>query len=150
MIIIAALLLIIVLSTARWLVSGNVRMLVMLARYGLMGMACVALVLLGLTGKLSALLIGLLACLPLTSSFRRLFEELQGHFKEEESVHPTDLDRTMAATILGISTTATAEEVKTSHKHLIQKIHPDKGGSAYLAQEVNNARDILLKKREES
>lgn len=50
-----------------------------------------------------------------------------------------------AAEILEVSENATKAEIKAAHNRLITKIHPDKGGSAYLAARVNEARDVLLK-----
>ncbi len=50
-----------------------------------------------------------------------------------------------ALEILGLATGASKSEVLHAHKRLIHKLHPDKGGSTYLASQLNNARDILLK-----
>jgi len=38
----------------------------------------------------------------------------------------------------------TFSTVTEAHRRLIQKVHPDRGGNAYLAARVNRARDILL------
>ncbi len=46
--------------------------------------------------------------------------------------------------ILDIQTDATDEEVKQAHKRLMQKLHPDRGGSSYLASQINAAKDTLL------
>lgn len=49
-----------------------------------------------------------------------------------------------AASILGVSTDADAETVRAAHRKLIGQIHPDKGGTDYLAAKINEARDYLL------
>ncbi len=46
--------------------------------------------------------------------------------------------------ILGLSPNATIEDVKMAHRQLIQKVHPDRGGSVYLASKINKAKDILV------
>ncbi len=49
-----------------------------------------------------------------------------------------------AASILGVSADASAEEVKAAHKRLIARLHPDQGGNDYLASQINAARDRLV------
>ena len=53
-----------------------------------------------------------------------------------------------AAEVLGISVDASAEDVRSAHRKLIAQIHPDKGGTDYLAGKINEARDLLLKQLE--
>lgn len=51
-----------------------------------------------------------------------------------------------AAKLLGVGPDADAEAILEAHKRLIAKVHPDAGGSAELAAQVNQARDVLLKR----
>jgi len=49
-----------------------------------------------------------------------------------------------AARLLGVNEGADAATIADAHRRLIQKVHPDAGGSAELAAQVNQARDVLL------
>jgi DnaJ domain len=49
-----------------------------------------------------------------------------------------------ACAILGVARDATPQQIKQAHHRLMQKLHPDHGGSDYLATQINRARDVLL------
>ncbi len=51
-----------------------------------------------------------------------------------------------ALSVLGLPEGASADDIKAAHKKLIAQIHPDKGGTDYLAAKINEARDFLLQR----
>ncbi|MBL4613536.1 MAG: DnaJ domain-containing protein [Magnetovibrio sp.] len=59
---------------------------------------------------------------------------------------PGNMDRQEAFKVLGLQAGAGADDIKAAHRRLMANLHPDKGGSDYLAQQINRAKDVLLKK----
>jgi hypothetical protein len=54
------------------------------------------------------------------------------------------MTRAEAFAVLGLSETASDADVREAHHRLMRGVHPDHGGSTYLAAKLNEARDLLL------
>lgn len=70
----------------------------------------------------------------------------QGGFSEEQSVAPDNaaMDHQLALEILGLVDPVESDDVVQAHRKLMQKMHPDRGGSDYLAKKINAAKEFLL------
>jgi len=68
----------------------------------------------------------------------------------ENARRPDDLPESGAMTedkawqVLGLQPGASPDEIRHAHRMLLKKLHPDQGGSTYLAAQVNQAKDVLL------
>jgi len=86
---------------------------------------------------------------------RRLLETYLDHhypnWRQSDHDRPNtpsaEMTRLEALEALGLTDQATREDVIAAHRRLIQKLHPDRGGSTYLAALLNRAKDILIKDR---
>ncbi len=54
------------------------------------------------------------------------------------------MDRAHAASILGVAETAGRAEIEAAYRRLMLRVHPDQGGAAGLAAQLNAARDVMV------
>lgn len=71
----------------------------------------------------------------------------RNHGARQESAPPrraSAMTREEAFEVLGLPPAASDAEIREAHHGLMMKLHPDHGGSSYLAAKINQARDVLL------
>lgn len=76
---------------------------------------------------------------------RRLGADWRGASRQPPSGARAGMSRDEALAVLGLAEAATSDEIRAAHRRLIQRMHPDVGGSADLAARINQAKDVLLK-----
>ncbi len=57
---------------------------------------------------------------------------------------PNKINKNMALEILGLTETASKEDIIKKYQDLMKKNHPDKGGSEWITKKLNQARETLL------
>ena len=116
---------------------------------------------LAVTGHLNvitAAIAGLVALLPRAMQFlkylplvSRMFQN-KGQQNNQQNNHSQSpppggkqaMSRQQAMEVLGLKADFTKEEVIQAHRRMMQKIHPDRGGSDYLAAQINQAKETLI------
>ena len=122
----------------------------------IIGSIIAVLVALAVTGRLNALYAAIGSAIALLPKFahllrylpfaNKIFQQAQNKntSNQQTAQHGDNMSKDKAYEILGLKPDASKEEIVTAHKKMMQKVHPDRGGSDYLAAEINTAKDTLL------
>jgi len=76
----------------------------------------------------------------------RQFQSMQQKQQDQSapSTRNDTMDAATARQILELEEDASKQDILAAHKRMMAKNHPDKGGSTYLASQINQAKDLLL------
>lgn len=82
-------------------------------------------------------------------ALRQLIAELTGLKSSDAASNRSEnvsspMTVAQALDILGLEGQPDSEQIKAAHRKMIQKLHPDRGGSTLLAKQVNEAKQVLL------
>lgn len=141
-------------AVGRWGISTSPRNL-RWSGLALLALVCLAaalfLLLRGQPGGAAAFATGALALYGRYRWIKGLVEQVAGSGRARagsrngaRSGSATVSDEEEALAVLGLKPGADRQAVLDAHKRLMRLVHPDRGGTDYLAARVNQARDILL------
>ncbi|MDX2425139.1 MAG: aconitate hydratase [Cycloclasticus sp.] len=140
----------------RWFLTTPAENVAATIRKSLWLLLGLGLIVLAVSGRLNIIFAFIGSAIPLIARHLPNVLRLLGIVKtiktaQEKPQKPTpptsqQMSQKEAQDILGLAADATKEQVSEAHKRLMQKLHPDKGGSAHLASQLNQAKATLLKK----
>lgn len=131
------------------LMRSEPSLLIQLFKIAALTAAILAFVYFILTGRLNLLLLLAAVAAPILIPYfrRQAQEDLKS--KDAYFFSSRKISVKEAYAILGLEKGASKKEILEAHRILMKKLHPDHGGNDFLAKQLNEAKDILLKDRDE-
>lgn len=122
-------------------------------------LAVAGVVALTLTGRIHWIGAVLAACIPLAGRGINLAMKIiplwlarKTNTRQEQSQNSTQqsnnsgsMSENEAMEVLGLTQPYNKEDIVEAHRKLMQRVHPDRGGSDHLAAKVNQAKESLIK-----
>ena len=123
-------------------------------RYGLYALVTIIIILV-VTGRMHWIAAAIAATLPFIKGLIALgirFFPFLSKWRKKQTEDQTsqthtaskNMDQDQALKVFGFEVLPSEDAITKRHRELIQKNHPDRGGSDYLAAQINEAKDVLL------
>jgi len=144
------LILIVLILASKWYVKATPQDIIWTLKWVALVLVMIFVAWLALSGRLfaaaAALPVVMVWLTRLFTGYRyaKMFKNMMGGQQQRTPQTSSTMTRAEALKILGLQDGAGEEEIKASHRRLIAHLHPDVGGSDYLAQQINLAKDVLL------
>ncbi len=143
-----------VLLVGRWFANADSKVLIKVLKGLFVAIILVVIVFLALTGRLAwaiaavpALIVWLMRLRAAHRAFRAFGGGAGGQTGGRAGGRSSGAMTVEEAwRVLGLEPGASRDEIKKTHRRLIAGLHPDRGGSDYLAAKINQAKDVLLGK----
>jgi hypothetical protein len=144
------------LMLGRWYSSANPKIIIKVLKFLLFGIIGAAVLFFISTGKLAWAFFAIPALVPWFLRARTVHRAYRNFFKASNSDYDgfggagsetvNKMSKAKALEILGLKEGANEQQIRDAHRRLITGIHPDHGGSTYLAVQINQAKETLLEK----
>ena len=140
----------------RWFSSANPKIIIKVLKFLLFGIIGAAVLFFISTGKLAWAFFAIPALIPWYLRARIAHRAYRNFFKASNSDYAgfrggnpktgNQMSKNKALEILGLEEGANEQQIRDAHRRLITGIHPDHGGSTFLAVQINQAKETLLEK----
>ena len=155
------LLLLVVVQVLRWFAHVDVKTARKAVNWGGLGLIALLVVGLAVTGRMGAAIAAIaglfawggriLGLMHMGKQFTDMFRARGAKENAETQNEPRPAPKSAMAQeeayrILGLKAGASDEDIKAAYRRLMGQMHPDHGGSDYLAAKINQAKDVLLKR----
>ncbi len=139
-----------------WFSSANPKKIIKVFKVLLFGIVGAAALFFIFSGKLAWAFFAIPALVPWFLRARTVHHAYRNFFKTSKSDYSgfrgagpekgNQMSKNQALEILGLEEDANEQQIRDAHRRLITGIHPDHGGSTYLAVQINQAKETLLGK----